>query len=137
MRVYCIDTSSLIAAWQERYPIENFPSFWTKLDELIDDGRLIAPIEVLNEMKKRSDELHTWLKARPKMFRELDDAVQIAAARCLVNFPGLSASASCARQPIPLSSPWPVLKASSLSPMRSRPAALPVRTFQMFAWRST
>lgn len=24
---YCIDTSSLIAAWQERYPIENFPNF--------------------------------------------------------------------------------------------------------------
>lgn len=89
MKVYCIDTSSLIAAWQERYPIENFPSFWTKLDALIDDGRLIAPIEVLNETKKRSDELHTWLKARSKMFRELDDAIQIEAAQVLAQFPRL------------------------------------------------
>jgi hypothetical protein len=44
MKVYCIDTSSLIAAWQERYPLENFPSFWHKLDGLITDGRLVSPI---------------------------------------------------------------------------------------------
>jgi hypothetical protein len=89
MRVYCIDTSSLIAAWQERYPIENFPPFWDKLDALIDEERLMAPIEVLNEMKKRSDELHVWLKARPSMFRELDDAIQIEAAQVLAQFPRL------------------------------------------------
>ena len=89
MTVYCIDTSSLIAAWQERYPIENFPSFWNKMDRLISDKRLIAPIEVLNEMKKRSDELHAWLKARPQMFRELDDAIQIEAVRVLTEFPRL------------------------------------------------
>ena len=89
MTVYCIDTSSLIAAWQERYPIENFPSFWNKMDQLISDKRLIAPIEVLNEMKKRSDELHAWLKARPQMFRELDDAMQLEAVRVLTQFPRL------------------------------------------------
>jgi hypothetical protein len=89
MTVYCIDTSSLIAAWQERYPIENFPSFWNKMDQLISDKRLIAPIEVLSEMKKRSDELHAWLKARPQMFRELDDAIQIEAVQVLTQFPRL------------------------------------------------
>lgn len=89
MRVYCIDTSSLIAAWQERYPIENFPPFWVKMDALIADGRLIAPIEVLNETKKRSDELHAWLKTSPAMFRELDDAMQIEAAQVLGRFPRL------------------------------------------------
>jgi hypothetical protein len=89
MQVYCIDTSSLIAAWQERYPIENFPRFWERVDALIGDERLIAPIEVLNEMKKRSDELHAWLKARPSMFRELDDAIQIEAAQVLAHFPRL------------------------------------------------
>lgn len=86
---YCIDTSSLIAAWQERYPIENFPAFWTKIDALIVAGRLIAPVDVLHETKKRSDELHLWLKARRAMFRELDDAVQIEAAQVLAQFPRL------------------------------------------------
>jgi hypothetical protein len=89
MRGYCIDTSSLIAAWQERYPIENFPRFWDKVDALIADERLIAPIEVLNETNKRSDELHAWLKARPSMFRELDDPIQIEAAQVLAQFPRL------------------------------------------------
>jgi hypothetical protein len=89
MRVYCIDTSSLIAAWQERYPIENFPPFWSKMDALIVEKRLVAPIEVLNEVQKRSDELHAWLNERRSMFRELDEAIQIEAAQVLERFPRL------------------------------------------------
>jgi hypothetical protein len=89
MRLYCIDTSSLIAAWQERYPIENFPAFWIRVDSLIESGNLVAPIDVLYEIKKRSDELHTWLKKRPSMFRELEDNIQIEAAQILPRFPRL------------------------------------------------
>lgn len=89
MSDYCIDTSSLIAAWRERYPIENFPRFWDKIDDLISETRLIAPIEVLHETKKRSDDLHEWLKGRPSMFRELDAALQISAAQVLGQFPRL------------------------------------------------
>ena len=89
MYVYCVDTSSLIAAWQERYPIENFPKFWDRMDALISAERLIAPVEVMIEMKKKSEELHAWLKARQWMFRELDDAVQIEAAKVLAQFPRL------------------------------------------------
>ncbi|MGB8479146.1 MAG: DUF4411 family protein [Acidobacteriaceae bacterium] len=89
MTGYCIDTSSLIAAWQERYPIENFPSFWVKIEGLIDAKRLRAPIDVLHETAKRSDELHAWLKKRPAMFLELDEAIQIEAAKLLAQFPRL------------------------------------------------
>lgn len=89
MTVYCMDTSSLIAAWQERYPIENFPSFWTRIEGLIQAGRLVSPVEVRNELSKRSDELHAWLKARPAMFRELEEPIQIAAAQILGQFPRL------------------------------------------------
>lgn len=90
--IYCVDTSSLIAAWQERYPIENFPKFWDRIDGLVEDGRLISPIEVFNEIKKRSDELHGWLKIRKgAIFRELDDDVQIEVANILQRFPRLVA----------------------------------------------
>lgn len=89
MADYCVDTSSLIAAWQERYPIENFPIFWTKVEGLITAKRLIAPIEVLHETSKRSDELHKWLKDRGNMFRELDEEIQIAGANVLASFPRL------------------------------------------------
>ena len=86
---YCIDTSSLIAAWQERYPIGNFPSFWAKVDELVAEGRLLALVEVFREIEKRSDELHTWLKERKFMFRELNDEIQIEVSQVLARFPRL------------------------------------------------
>ena len=89
MVVYCIDTSALIAAWQERYPIENFPPFWNRVDGLITAGLLTAPVEVLRETGRRSDELHAWLNARKQMFRELEDAIQIEAANVLARFPRL------------------------------------------------
>jgi hypothetical protein len=78
--------------------IENFPRFWDKVDALIADERLIAPIEVLNEMKKRSDELHAHLKARPSMFRELNDAIQIEPRRCWRSSPALWENESCAHR---------------------------------------
>jgi Domain of unknown function (DUF4411) len=88
--IYCIDTSSLIAAWQERYPIEHFPRFWDRMDGLIREGRLISPVDVYLETKKRSDELHSWLKDRKAdVFRDLDDAVQMEAANVLQRFPRL------------------------------------------------
>ena len=89
MTIYCIDTSALIAAWQERYPPENFPGFWQLMDALIEEGRLVAPTEVLTETGKRSDELHKWLAERKHMFRELEDEIQVAAAGVLAQFPRL------------------------------------------------
>ena len=89
MTIYCIDTSALIAAWQERYPPENFPAFWGRIEALIVAGRLVAPVEVLHETTKRSDELHNWLAERRDMFRELDEEIQIAAASVLEQFPRL------------------------------------------------
>jgi hypothetical protein len=89
MVVYCIDTSALIAAWQERYPLENFPRFWERFDGLIAEERLVAPVEVLRETAKRSDELHAWLKERGQMFWELEEPIQIEAAQVLARYPRL------------------------------------------------
>jgi hypothetical protein len=74
---YCIDTSCLIAAWEERYPIENFPKFWTLLDKAIADGKIVAPEAVLDETEPKSAELHAWLKERDTMFVPLEEAVQV------------------------------------------------------------
>lgn len=74
---YCVDTSSLIAAWHELYPIENFPGFWGNIDALIAAGRLWAPDEVLIETKPKSDELHNWLRDRSTMFVKLDSDARL------------------------------------------------------------
>lgn len=87
--MYCIDTSSLIAAWYERYPPDVFPPFWDKFEELITTGRIISPSPVLNEIEKRSDELHKWLRDRNAMFHPLDEKVQLRARAVLERFPRL------------------------------------------------
>jgi hypothetical protein len=74
--IYCIDTSCLIAAWEERYPIDHFPNFWRLMDGAIQADRIVAPQAVLAETKKKSEELHAWLADRNQMFLELDEPTQ-------------------------------------------------------------
>ena len=37
-KVFCLDTSSLIWAMKSAYPIDVFPSFWSRLEESIGEG---------------------------------------------------------------------------------------------------
>lgn len=56
--IYSIDTSALIAAFHERYPIENFPSLWRKIETLIKNGRL---------KMSQTEENPTYSRNRPKI----------------------------------------------------------------------
>ena len=90
MTIYCIDTSSLIHAWRRAYPIQNFPLFWGRIDELIEAGRLISSIEVLKELEKRDDDLYEWANERKNMFLDIeDDILQIRVAEILKLYPRL------------------------------------------------
>lgn len=66
---YIIDASSLIKL-NRNNPIDVFPSIWKKLDELSNNNQLIAPKEVLNEIKQNDDMLSRWTKTQTKMFKE-------------------------------------------------------------------
>lgn len=88
---YCIDTSCLIAAWEERYPIDNFPNFWNLLDRAIQAGRIVAPQAVHDETAKKSKDLHKWLADRDGIFLELDEATQREVKAILARHPRLVA----------------------------------------------
>ncbi|MGC1376738.1 MAG: DUF4411 family protein [Anaerolineales bacterium] len=77
MTIYCIDTSSIISAWSERYPIKNFPGFWKHFEQLIDDGRLVSPDEVRREIIKKSEGLDVWVKGHRNLFVGLGSDVQL------------------------------------------------------------
>lgn len=81
--VYCVDTSSLLEAWVRRYPQASFPSFWQKLESLIEAGRLIAPEEVQVETARKDDDLTKWAKAHAIMFVEIDEPLQMIVADLL------------------------------------------------------
>ncbi|MEW6403637.1 MAG: DUF4411 family protein, partial [Chloroflexota bacterium] len=90
MSTYCIDTSSLISAWSERYPIKNFPGFWKQFEKLIDDGYLVSPEEVRYEIIKKTEGLDVWVKQHRHMFVALDADLQLTVRDILTEFPWLT-----------------------------------------------
>lgn len=86
---YRIDTSSLVHAYQRSYPPDILPALWDeKLDELINAARLIAPFDVLEELKQKHDDLHEWAKPRVDMFVEIDQ-YQDELASIMADYPRL------------------------------------------------
>jgi len=88
--VYSIDSSALIHAWRPAYRPKNFGFVWDGFDFLIEENRLLASIEVYNELEKKDDELFAWCKERKdKMFLELDAAIQDVVKKILRDHPRL------------------------------------------------
>lgn len=88
--IYCIDTSSLLHAWRRAYPPKRFARLWMAIDQLIDDGRLIASIEVFHELKKKDDDVFSWARDRKDLlFVEIDEAVQVQVVRIMQKYPKL------------------------------------------------
>ncbi len=64
---YIMDTSSLIEL-NKHIPIDVFPSVWNNLESLSGNGLLVAPLDVLSEIKVRDDELASWAKKNNSIF---------------------------------------------------------------------
>jgi hypothetical protein len=86
---YCIDTSSLIAAWDERYPITHFPKFWQLIEQALRTGNIVTTLAVIDELKHKSDDLRKWLVAIDAGIIPLDEDIQIEAAAILQRHPRL------------------------------------------------
>ena len=86
---YCVDTSGWLDGWQRHYPMDVFPTLWTKLDVLVSAGEIIATEEVYFEIKRKADDLHDWIQARKHMLIPLDEVIQSRAVLLLGEFPRL------------------------------------------------
>jgi hypothetical protein len=86
---FCVDTSSLVAAWSERYPPAYFPDVWRKFAEIIEDGRLFAPDEVRTELQKRSKDTAEWLDQFQGFFVPTDEALLVSVSGILRSHPRL------------------------------------------------
>jgi hypothetical protein len=86
---FSIDTSALLDAWIRWYPPDVFPSFWERMEGLVEHEVVTATEEVLHELERKDDDVFDWAKGRPKLFLPFDEPIQIAAADVLSQFPRL------------------------------------------------
>jgi hypothetical protein len=84
-----MDSSALIAAWDERYPPTNFPKLWGLIDGALGNGRMFVSDNVMDELDKKSDDLCKWLKQRPHAIVPLEQAIQQEGRALLLKYPKL------------------------------------------------
>lgn len=83
---YSIDTSAILDAWIRYYPPDVMPGLWKQLEELIDNGQLIATEEVLYELEKKEDGAHEWAKNHGNMFILTDEKIQLEVIEILKDY---------------------------------------------------
>lgn len=81
------DTSAFINGRRDHYPAETFPSIWEFVALAMRDGRIVAPWEVLNELKAKDDETCAWAKERSECFVAPSADVQRLAGEILGMLP--------------------------------------------------
>ena len=89
---YSFDTSAFLEAWVRSYPPDLFPSLWAKIEQLIDAGTLVASEEVMEDLRKKDDDVLAWAKEQRHMFRPLTEEIQKAASEILMEFERLADS---------------------------------------------
>jgi len=85
--VYTFDVSALMDGWKRYYPPDILPSLWDRLEEAIENSRIIAPIEVKLELERKDDDLYKWVSNKDSMFREVTDETQQRIATIVNQFP--------------------------------------------------
>ena len=81
------DTSAYVNGRRDHYPAETFPSVWKLIGEAMDDGRVISPREVLNELRANDDDTSRWARERPGCFVAPSEDVPREAGAVLAMLP--------------------------------------------------
>ena len=90
--VYSLDLSALFAAFNERYPVENFPGFWSKMEELIRNDRLKMQEVAFDKAQNDDEGFKKWCKEnqlRPNFRWATNDPIQRKVSEILKLFPKL------------------------------------------------
>lgn len=84
--IYSIDTSALLDGWIRYYPPDIFPGLWRRIEGLIGQGALRATEEVLEELKRKDDDVFKWAKLHMEMFVPIDENIQKVVTTILKDF---------------------------------------------------
>ena len=67
MAKYVFD-SNIFINLQRRQPIDIYPSLWSRIGELMDEGTIVSSQEVYDEIMIGGDDLEKWAKSRKECF---------------------------------------------------------------------
>jgi len=91
--VYSIDTSAIIDGLERYYRPASFPSLWRRIDDLIDDGRLLCSEEVLLEATVRDLPAKEWcVQRQDRLVVATDAAIAMETQRLLGKYPAMAKS---------------------------------------------
>ena len=60
MSVYVVDSNFFIQAHRANYPLDVATSFWSKVIQLAEEGKIVSIDKVKNEIFKNEDDLKQW-----------------------------------------------------------------------------
>jgi hypothetical protein len=63
MKVYIVDSNFFIQAHRASYPLDIALSFWKKVKQLANEGKIISIDKVKSEIYNKNDALEEWCKA--------------------------------------------------------------------------
>lgn len=90
-RIYSFDSSGLIDGLERYYPADFFPGLWSRVEDLINEGRLVVSEEVLEELSGRAFAANVWcIERRSRIAVQTDADVAIRVREILKGFPDSS-----------------------------------------------
>ena len=68
-KVFLLDASALITPYRQYYAFDLVPSFWKKLKECFESGKIVILDKVWNELEKggSGDDLSSWLTSNKSL----------------------------------------------------------------------
>ena len=74
---YCLDANVLIQAWQKYYNPKFCPDYWKILIKLGNEGKILIPELVYEEITRTDDDLSKWLKESKIPVEKINEPVTI------------------------------------------------------------
>ena len=65
---YLLDTNVFIQAWNVDYKLDYYAEFWEWLIQMNEEDKIYSIKEVLNEMRRKDDDLSEWVKSLDPSF---------------------------------------------------------------------
>ncbi len=94
MGIYVVDSNFFIQAHRVSYPLDVAFSFWNKVKQLAEEGKIISIDKVKNEIYDKNDALEEWCKANlPEDF--FKESSEVMAAYGQVSAWAISRSSHC------------------------------------------